>query len=78
MQKFTFGIATADALIYGLMKITHHSYIQIHFIFDIFFFTIGFLLHGTIGIGSILYVFTSGWLTNQIKNIIDKYCNNLK
>lgn len=73
MQKFTFGMATADAFIYGLVEKTHLSYIQIHFIFDIFFFTIGFLLGGTIGIGSILYVLTSGWLTYKIRIIINNY-----
>ena len=72
MQKLSSGMATADAFIYGVVDKTHLSYIKIHFIFDVVYFIIGYLLGGMIGIGSIVYVLTSGWLTFQIKQWIDK------
>lgn len=71
MQKLSSGMATADAFIYGIVEKTHLSYIKIHFIFDSVYFIIGYLLGGIIGIGSIVYVLTSGWITFQIKKRID-------
>lgn len=71
MQKLSSGMATADAFIYGIIEKTHLSYVKIHFIFDATYFILGYLLGGVIGIGSITYVLTSGWLTFQIKKRID-------
>lgn len=72
MQKLSSGIATADAFIYGIIEETHLSYIKIHFIFDSVYFIIGYLLGGIIGVGSIVYVLASGWITFQIRKRIDK------
>lgn len=71
MQKLSSGMATADAFIYGMVEKTHLNYIKIHFIFDVVYFIIGFLLGGIIGIGSIAYVLSSGWLTFQIKKLLE-------
>ena len=71
MQKLSSGMATADAFIYGMVEKTHLNYIKIHFIFDVVYFIIGYLLGGIIGIGSIAYVLSSGWLTFQIKKLLE-------
>lgn len=73
MQNFQSGMSTADAFIYGITEKTKLSYVQVHFLFDSFYFIVGFMLGGIIGIGSIFYVLTSGLLTYQAKKIIDKY-----
>ena len=59
-------------MLLSIVEKTHLSYIKIHFIFDSVYFIIGYLLGGIIGIGSIVYVLTSGWITFQIKKRIDK------
>ncbi len=71
LQNFKYGMSTLDALFYGIVEKYHLSYIYVHYIFDVTFFVSGYLLGGTIGIGSLFYVLSSSPLTYFSKKIID-------
>lgn len=76
--KFEMGAGPRDGLLVGLVKITGTSVKYIKTILEITVLIIGFLLGGTIGIGTFVVTFSGGYILNEIfkRNNFDPHKTN--
>lgn len=71
MQTFTYGVNVVDAVFFAIMERFHVKYRVVKIIYDAIFITIGWLLGGIVGIGTIFSLLLNGFLTEKIRKIID-------
>ncbi|NME43683.1 hypothetical protein HF861_02135 [Faecalicoccus pleomorphus] len=76
MQSFKDGINALDCIIFKIMEITNFKYRTIRIIYDGCFISIGYLLGGVVGIGTIISLLTNGILVEQFKSLIN-YLNTI-
>lgn len=68
------GLGSLDCFIFGLMKaFKTDSYSKIRWISDGAFLLLGFILGGTIGLGTVLYLLVTGKLIEWFVKLLKKY-----
>ena len=71
MQSFKDGINALDCIIFKIMEITNFKYRTIRIIYDGCFISIGYLLGGVVGIGTIISLLTNGILVEKFRGVIN-------
>lgn len=71
-QKIPRGMNTLDAIVFWVSEKLHISYAAARTGVDVFIFLLGLLLGGKAGIGTLIFVFTTGWLTSRAGKLVDK------
>lgn len=69
-QTIEKGMNTLDAVIYCIMKQFQLSYPIVRSLFELLFVALGFVLGGSIGVGTLISAVCSGVLTNRCFHII--------
>ncbi len=70
-QTFNDGINALDCVFFKVIKKTQVQYHTIRILYDGTFITIGFLLGGIVGVGTIISLATTGILVEILKNRMD-------
>lgn len=74
-QTFNDGINALDCVFFKVIEKTHVKYHTIRILYDGTFITIGFLLGGVVGIGTIISLATTGVLVEFFRNRMDTFKN---
>lgn len=72
MQSFKDGINALDCIFFKIMEKTNIKYRTIRIIYDGCFISIGYLLGGVVGIGTIISLLTNGILVEKFRTVIDQ------
>lgn len=77
-QKIPRGMNTLDAIVFWIKDVFHLSYTFARTAVDVTIFIIGLLLGGKAGIGTLIFVFSTGWLTSNVVKVIDHFFQRVR
>ena len=76
-QTFSDGINALDCIFFKIIEKTKIKYHTIRILYDGFFITIGFLLGGIVGVGTMVSLLTNGIMVEKFRNLISYIINSI-